>query len=219
MAAASRTMMLRQANLLASSTRSFSSTTQPLRALRLSPSLYSKSVPAPRWSIASRIAPFSTSSQRNILPPGPQVIQGTVNDAAPTLKPHPLHGSYHWTFERVLAVGLIPLTITPFASGSLNPTLDAVLIFTVILHSHFGFQSCVTDYIPTRQHPTMRKVFDWLLNIATVVVAIGFYEFETNDVGVVEAVKRVWHAGENDATIGKTDISGLGHDGKLKNLK
>ena len=65
----------------------------------------------------------------------------------------------------------------------------------------------------------MRKVFDWLLNIATVVVAIGFYEFETNDVGVVEAIKRVWHAGENDATIGKADISGLGHDGKLKHLK
>jgi hypothetical protein len=55
----------------------------------------------------------------------------------------------------------------------------------------------------------------WTLNLATLVVAIGFYEFETNDVGVVEAVKRIWHAGsENDATIGKADAS-LGHDGKL----
>jgi hypothetical protein len=57
------------------------------------------------------------------------------------------------------------------------------------------------------------------LNIATVIVAIGFYEFETNDVGLTEAIKRIWHAGANDATIGKADISGLGHDGKLKNLK
>jgi len=77
----------------------------------------------------------------------------------------------------------------------------------------------VIDYIPVHQHPTARKLFGWLLNLATVVVAIGFYEFETNDVGVTEAIKRIWHAGENDATIGKADISGLGHDGKLKHLK
>jgi hypothetical protein len=80
-------------------------------------------------------------------------------------------------------------------------------------------RSVVIDYIPVHQHPTARKVFGWLLNIATVIVAIGFYEFETNDVGLTEAIKRIWHAGANDATIGKADISGLGHDGKLKNLK
>ena len=34
----------------------------------------------------------------------------------------------------------------------------------------------------------------WLLNFATLVVGIGFYEFETNDVGITEAVKRVWRA-------------------------
>lgn len=40
----------------------------------------------------------------------------------------------------------------------------------------------------------MRKVFDWLLNIATLIVGVGFYEFETNDVGVTEAMKRIWTA-------------------------
>jgi hypothetical protein len=64
----------------------------------------------------------------------------------------------------------------------------------------------------------MRKTFDWILNIATLLVAWGFYEFETNDVGLTEAIKRVWHAGAaNDATI--EVASGLGHDGKLKHLK
>ncbi len=56
------------------------------------------------------------------------------------------------------------------------------------------------------------------MNICTVLVAIGFYEFETNDVGLTEAIKRIWHAGGNDATIGKVDVDGLGHDGKLKHL-
>lgn len=50
-------------------------------------------------------------------------------------------------------------------------------------------------------------------------MGIGLYEFETNDVGLTEAIKRVWHAGKNDATVGKADLSGLGNDGKLKNLK
>ncbi|EHY55418.1 membrane anchor subunit of succinate dehydrogenase, Sdh4 [Exophiala dermatitidis] len=219
MAAASRTTLLRQSQLLTSSCRGFSSTTQPLRILRTAPSLSSRPLLATKWSPVSRVAPFSTTAQKKILPAGPQVIQGGVNDPAPVPKPDPLHGSYHWTFERLLSVGLVPLTIAPFAAGSISPALDAALIFSIIVHSHMGFQSIVIDYIPINKHPTARKAFMWLLNLATVVVAIGFYEFETNDVGVTEAIKRIWHAGANDATIGKTDVSALGHDGKLKHLK
>lgn len=62
--------------------------------------------------------------------------------------------------------------------------------------------------------PGVRKAFDWLLILATVIVGVGLYEFETNDVGVTEAVKRIWRAGANDATIGKAKLDGLGHDGK-----
>lgn len=131
----------------------------------------------------------------------------------------PTHGSYHWIAERAVSVLLIPLTLAPFAAGSLNPTTDAILVASILIHSHMGFQSIVTDYIPTWQYPTTRKIFDWLLILATVVVGIGFYEFETNDVGLTEMIKRVWHAGENDITVGKADINALGHDGKLKHLK
>jgi succinate dehydrogenase (ubiquinone) membrane anchor subunit len=51
------------------------------------------------------------------------------------------------------------------------------------------------------KHPTLRKSSDWLLKIATVLVAVGFYEFETNDVGVTEAIKRIWHAGRDPKEI------------------
>lgn len=80
-------------------------------------------------------------------------------------------------------------------------------------------RSCVTDYFSTLKHPGLRKFFDWTLNIATLLVMWGFYEFETNDVGLAEMIKRVWHAGQNDATVGAADVSALGHDGKLKHLK
>jgi succinate dehydrogenase (ubiquinone) membrane anchor subunit len=109
---------------------------------------------------------------------------------------------------------LIPLAVAPFAAGSLNPTLDALLCASILIHSHIGFKyvknalrieelrladplessSMVTDYLPTWQVPTMRKMAIWLLRLATVVVGVGFYEFETNDVGLTEAIKRIWTA-------------------------
>ncbi|KAL2675338.1 hypothetical protein Neosp_011522 [[Neocosmospora] mangrovei] len=171
------------------------------------PSLLRQTALASRWaaapSVATRgalmkpmgVAAFHNSARRSaILPPGPQRIQGGVNDPAPVPEPSAAHGSYHWSFERLLAAGLVPLTIAPFASGSLNPTLDAILCSVLLLHSHMGFQQVVIDYIPKRTYAGLRKIFDWLLNIATVLVGVGLYEFETNDVGITEAVKRIWKA-------------------------
>ncbi|KAI4224618.1 MAG: hypothetical protein L6R36_004537 [Xanthoria steineri] len=129
-----------------------------------------------------------------ILPPGPQVIEGGVNDPAPVPPPSPTHGSYHWVFERAMSAALIPLTIAPFAASSLNPVMDALLCAGIIIHSHIGFQSSIIDYVPDKRLPKTRAFFWWALRAATVVVAIGFFEFETNDVGVTEAIKKIWTA-------------------------
>lgn len=84
-----------------------------------------------------------------------------ANDPAPIPKPHPSEGSYHWTFERyadttgqltldhlltcnrLVAAGLVPLTLAPFIGGTLNPVMDAVLCSLIVVHSHTGFQ-----YVP-----------------------------------------------------------------------
>jgi succinate dehydrogenase (ubiquinone) membrane anchor subunit len=94
----------------------------------------------------------------------------------------------------LISAGLIPLTIAPFAAGSLNPTTDAILCGAILIHSHIGFESMVIDYIPTHRLPRTRLLFWWGLRLATVVVGVGLYEFETNDVGVTEAIKRIWTA-------------------------
>jgi succinate dehydrogenase (ubiquinone) membrane anchor subunit len=93
-----------------------------------------------------------------------------------------------------MSAALIPLTIAPFAAGSLNPTTDAILCATILIHSHIGFQACIIDYFPPRRVPKTRKAFDWTLKAATVAVGIGLYEFETNDVGLTEAIHRIWTA-------------------------
>ena len=71
---------------------------------------------------------------------------------------------------------------------------DALFCATILIHSHIGFDALVTDYIPGRELPKTRKAFEWALRLATVMVGVGLYEFETNDVGIVEATKRVWTA-------------------------
>ncbi|KAK2739088.1 membrane anchor subunit of succinate dehydrogenase, Sdh4 [Onygenales sp. PD_40] len=140
------------------------------------------------------VAGFHATSRREILPPLPQTIEGTMNDPAPVPPTHPSEGSYHWTFERVIAASLIPLTIAPFAGGALNPVMDAVFCGALILHSHIGFQACIVDYIPNYRMPKVKKLFDWILRFATLGAAVGLYEFETNDIGVTAAVARIWQA-------------------------
>ncbi|KAF2765692.1 succinate dehydrogenase flavo protein subunit, partial [Teratosphaeria nubilosa] len=135
---------------------------------------------------------FQTSSKLQILPPLPQVIKGSVNDPVRVPDAEPSHGSYHWTTERLISAALVPLTVAPFAAGSLSPLLDGTLIGLTIIHSFIGFQACITDYFPKWRVPFIRKTFDWLNVVAVFLVSWGWYEFETNDVGLTGLVKRVW---------------------------
>ncbi|KAK7550562.1 CybS-domain-containing protein [Phyllosticta citricarpa] len=140
------------------------------------------------------LRPFHATASRAILPPLPQKVEGTTNDPAPVPEPSPTHGSYHWTFERIVSAALIPLTVAPFAAGSLNPISDAILCSLLVVHSHIGFDACIVDYFPNRRVPGVRKLLTWVLRGFTLLVAYGLYEFESNDVGITEAIKRVWTA-------------------------
>lgn len=140
MASLSRTAMLRQSQLLLASRRLPATGGLITQALRQQPSTISQRSQPAIPSTLPRFAPFSTSTQKSIMPPGPQVIEGGVNEPASIPKHSPLHGSYHWTAERALSIGLVPLTIVPFVSGSLNPAMDALFVFVMIVHSHMGFQ-------------------------------------------------------------------------------
>lgn len=110
-----------------------------------------------------------------------------------------------------MSVALVPLTVAPFVGGSLNPVLDATFCGLLVIHSHIGFEyasaqvplliymltasrSCIIDYFPKYRVPKTRAACMWLLRIATVATGVALYEFETNDVGITEAVKRVWTA-------------------------
>lgn len=64
----------------------------------------------------------------------------------------------------------------------------------MVLYVLTVYRALIVDYLPKYRVPGVYKIFSWLLNAGTLLVAYGVYEFETNDVGITEAVKRVWTA-------------------------
>ncbi|KAJ3183613.1 membrane anchor subunit of succinate dehydrogenase, Sdh4 [Gaertneriomyces sp. JEL0708] len=102
-----------------------------------------------------------------------------------------VHGSYHWDLERALAVATVPLLIAPFIVGS-NPYVDLGLGVVIPLHTHMGFQVIVDDYLPKRRTPILYRVSTGLVYGATGLVLYGCYQFNTNDIGITEFVKRLW---------------------------
>ena len=103
------------------------------------------------------------------IPQPPGYIVGNVNDAYVSPASSKLHGSRHWTFERFIGVGLVPLTVSPFVFGSISPVTDSILSVLLLLHSYTGFQSCIIDYIPVRVYGKLHDYAMWLLSFGSGV--------------------------------------------------
>lgn len=125
-------------------------------------------------------------------PPGN--ITGTVNDAYVPPEFSMDKGSFHWVYERAIVVSLTPLVILPFIAGVDYPIIDSIFGSLILLHSRYGLQSCIIDYIPLRKFGFWHKLASFLLNIGTAVGLYGVYVLETEDNGVYNLVKTMWHA-------------------------
>jgi len=127
--------------------------------------------------------------------PGGPIYKGTAND--PTTFPVPQRsvGSHHWTFERLLSAGLVPLTAAAFVtSGSPSPLLDGLIGISLVVHSHIGFDTILVDYLHKRKFPRLGPLITWTLRVTSVAVGVGVYQFNTNDIGLTELIRRVWTA-------------------------
>ncbi|KAG0344229.1 membrane anchor subunit of succinate dehydrogenase, Sdh4 [Podila humilis] len=108
--------------------------------------------------------------------------------------PDQLHGSYHWDFERLLCVSMVPL----FAASAINgahPITDGLLGVVVPVHCHIGFDAMITDYFdPTKVGKLANKSLVWGLRGVSVLVLVGCYQFNTNDIGLTEFIMKSWQA-------------------------
>ncbi|GAA5861655.1 hypothetical protein JCM3774_002659 [Rhodotorula dairenensis] len=120
-------------------------------------------------------------------------VEGTVNDPTTFPTPNKAHGQYHWTFERLLSAALVPL-VGATAVSSANPVLDGILCTAIVAHTHMGFDNILTDYLHPRKFPVLGRIATWVLRLATAGVLVGVYQFETNDIGLTELLKKMWRA-------------------------
>lgn len=153
----------------------------------------------------------------------------SANDPAPVPHPEPMHGSYHWAFERqvfsqwngrIAAHKLVLQAHCGCARPSYHSSIRSwhsqprdgrdLLRYHHNTLSHWisvcsqsferywaiidSDRSVIIDYVPWKRLPKTRVFFMWGLRAATLTVAVGLYEFETNDVGLTEGIKRIWMA-------------------------
>lgn len=143
----------------------------PLRALLLKPD----------WSKYKKIKQ----------PPGH--VEGTINEAAKIPLMNPYESSYHWTYDRMVSLGLIPMTVAPLAFGVENPLLDASFCLILLFHIHSGFKSCIIDYIPERVYGFWHRAACKLLSFGSFVSMYGIYLLETNENGLFDLISRTWN--------------------------
>lgn len=141
-------------------------------------------------------------SKFKLIPPPPGGVVGTVNEAVKPLAPDYFHGSYHWDYERITAVSLIPLTMIPLygalSSGVTYPILDAALCSTLLIHVQLGLTSCIVDYIPKRKFGFWHTSAMSLLYFGSAVGLYGVYELETSNNGLCDLIRRLWKDDESN---------------------
>lgn len=127
------------------------------------------------------------------IPQPPGFIVGTVNDAYVPPAPKKIEGSLHWTSERAVAIGLVPLVMAPFLTGA-STIVDSTMCGFLLYHSFTGFQSCIIDYIPERVYGSIHKFCIYLLTLGTGVAGYGVYQIENKEGGLSTILSKLWKA-------------------------
>ncbi|KAI3662258.1 hypothetical protein MP638_001455 [Amoeboaphelidium occidentale] len=143
-------------------------------------------------AINSTMKPFQT--QLRLFRPSTIKSSATTSPSAAEAAKNPVHGSYHWQFERYLSVALVPLCTVPLFTGP-SRTVDFLLTFALPIHLHLGFGQIITDYLNPRKIGSFgNKAVVGSLYLATALTIYGLFRFNTNDVGITEFVANLWNA-------------------------
>lgn len=142
-------------------------------------------------------------------------IKGTVNEPTEYPAPNAAHGSYEWTFERVVAVSLVPLVAASTVKHGASGALDGALGLALVIHSHYGVNQVLFDYFPKRKTPKLSAFLSWTWRATSAAALYGLYgtllmcdsavcpadilvrsptELNTNDIGLTETIARAWTA-------------------------
>jgi len=97
-----------------------------------------------------------------------------------------------WTAERILSAALVP--IIPMAIiMPCTPLLDYLVAFGLTVHSHWGIEAIVHDYVRASIFgETIPKIAVALVYGLSVMTLGGLFYFIYADVGLGQAVRMLW---------------------------
>ncbi|GAB6028420.1 hypothetical protein CHUAL_002580 [Chamberlinius hualienensis] len=97
----------------------------------------------------------------------------------------------HWTAEKVLSASLIGLI--PAALIYPSAPLDYALALSLTMHSHWGLEAVVVDYVrPALFGTVIPKVAVGLLYALSIAAFGGLCYFNYSDVGLAQAIHMLW---------------------------
>ncbi|KAL9893024.1 succinate dehydrogenase [ubiquinone] cytochrome b small subunit, mitochondrial-like [Glossina fuscipes fuscipes] len=93
-----------------------------------------------------------------------------------------------WTLERVVSLAF--LGVIPAAFLVPSQTLDALMAVSLVLHSHWGIEATITDYVrPAIVGNVLPKVSHASLLLLSMATLGGLFYLIYNDIGIAKSVK------------------------------
>ncbi|TNN13100.1 Succinate dehydrogenase [ubiquinone] cytochrome b small subunit isoform 2 [Schistosoma japonicum] len=120
-----------------------------------------------------------------------RVLKAMKLGTAPAVQKTGLLPSVHWTIERIIATGMLPLY--PIALYMDTPIMNFIVVTAVSMHSYWGFDGVIKDYAFERRYgPALMPILRTLWKIMSGCGFAGLLYFNFNDVGFITAVKKLW---------------------------
>lgn len=135
----------------------------------------------------------------------PGAVAGSINDKLEPSKISYFEGGFHWSYEKIITVALIPSTLVPFYSFfylenlSINPIMDSALAALILIHASYGYKACIIDYVPKRKFGYWHAICKRLLQLGGVLSLYGIFVMETENNGLTNLIKRLWLAKSSNA--------------------
>lgn len=122
------------------------------------------------------------------------LFQKNVRNFTLTLPKQSAAGADHsklWTAEKV--VSLVILGVLPAAILVPCRPLDTILAISLVMHSHWGIEALITDYVRESMFGTVvPKLTHGTMILISATVLGGLLYFIYADVGLGQAVRKLW---------------------------
>jgi len=96
-----------------------------------------------------------------------------------------------WTIERAISAAL--LVIVPVALAAPSKALDTLAAITLVMHSHWGVEAIVVDYIrPILFGNVVPKVALGSIYVLSILTLAGLLQLIYSDIGLANTVRKIW---------------------------